>query len=184
MRKKYFISILICAVFWGCGRVEPPKRIVAEVNDYQILEDDFESGFLQSPYAVRENKEQARKEYLDNLINQKLILQDAQKNNIDKQKEFLVSIERFWEQSLLTVALNRKAREISGSVHVRDEMVKKLYDQMIREGVATKSYQELYPQISWQAAKQLETAKLSQWVESLRQNAKVKIHPDFLQVKK
>ncbi|MBF0485356.1 MAG: hypothetical protein HQL16_02460 [Candidatus Omnitrophica bacterium] len=184
MGLKYFLSALICLALAGCGRAEPPKEIIARVNDYQISLEQFENGFAQSPYAAREDKALARKDYLNSLISQKLILEDAQKKNIDKQKEFLASVEHFWEQSLLTVSVGMKTKEIDGSVHVPQEAIRKLYDQMIKDGVTTKTYEEIYPQISWQAAKQLETEKLNAWIESLRKGANIKVNTDLLKAGK
>jgi len=48
---------------------------------------------------------------LNNMINQKLILLDAEKKGLDKNKEFLKMVENFWQQSLLTMAMQEKVRE-------------------------------------------------------------------------
>jgi len=176
MTVKQGIVVLFCLALVGCGKAEPPKKIVASINDYRVTLDEFEEGFAQSAYATRLDKAKARQEYLDNLINQKLILQDAQKKNLDKDKEFLRSIERFWEQSLLTVAIGTKTKEINGAMVVPEEQIRKLYDQMLKEGLTAKSYEEMYPQIKWQAAKQFEAQMLSNWMDGLRRGADVKIN--------
>ena len=176
MTVKQGIVVLFCLALVGCGKAESPKKVVAAINDYRVTLDEFEEGFAQSAYAARLDKEKSRQEYLDNLINQKLILQDAQKKNLDKDKEFLRSIERFWEQSLLTVAIGVKAKEINGAMVVPEDQIRKLYDQMLKEGLTTKSYEEMYPQIKWQAAKQFEAQMLSNWMDGLRRGADVKIN--------
>ncbi|MBF0485352.1 MAG: hypothetical protein HQL16_02440 [Candidatus Omnitrophica bacterium] len=180
MKLKYFLLTVMILAILGCGKATPPKNIVAQVNDYQISLEEFELNFLQSPYASRNDLFEARKDYLESLINQKLIIQDAQKRNVDKQKEFLSSIEHFWEQSLLTIYLGMKTKEISGSVHVPQEAIRKLYDQMVKDGLTTKTYEELYPQISWQAAKDIESRKLNDWTGELRKTADVKINANLL----
>ena len=45
------------------------------------------------------------------MINQKLILLDAEKRGLDKNKEFLKMVENFWQQSLLTMAMQEKAKD-------------------------------------------------------------------------
>lgn len=184
MTVKHLLSVIFCLALVGCGKAEPPKKNIAVVNDYVITLDEFELGFTQSAYAAREDMAKARRDYLDSLINQKLILQDAQKKNIDKDKEFLKSIERFWEQSLLTIAVGTKAKEINGSLQVPEDQIRKLYDQMVKEGLTAKSYEEMYPQIKWQAAKQFEAQMLSGWMDGLRHSAKVKVNESLLKAEK
>ncbi|NTV29255.1 MAG: hypothetical protein HGA80_04150 [Candidatus Omnitrophica bacterium] len=184
MTVKYLPAFILCLALMGCGKAEPPKQVVVVINDYEVSQEEFEQGFAQSPYAVREDRGKARGEYLDNLINQKLILQDAQKKNMDKDREFLKSIERFWEQSLLTIAVGTKTREISGSLQVPPDQIQKLYQQMVKEGLTTKSFEEMYPQIKWQAAKQFEAQALALWMDGLRREAKVKINDSLLKAAK
>jgi polyhydroxyalkanoate synthesis regulator phasin len=181
MTIKQGIIVLFCLVLVGCGKSVPPKQVVVNVNDYVVTIDEFEQGFAQSAFAAGDDKTKARHAYLDNLINQKLILQDAQKRDLDKDREFLKSIERFWEQSLLTVAIGVKTKEIGGTYQVPEEQIRKLYDQMVKEGLTAKTYEEMYPQIKWQASKQLEAQMLSGWMDGLRRDARIKINESLLQ---
>jgi len=180
MTIKPAIVVLFCLALVGCGTSVPPKQVVVTVNDYVVTIDEFEQGFAQSAYAAGDDKAQARREYLDTLINQKLILQDAQKKNLDKDRAFLRSIERFWEQSLLTVAIGVKTKEIGGSFQVPEDQVRKLYDQMVKEGLTAKTYEEMYPQIRWQAARQMEAQMLGSWMDGLRRDARIKINESLL----
>jgi hypothetical protein len=180
--KQMLWIILIIASFagGGCFKQKPPEEVVAKVNNYQIYLSEFEEGFAASPYAARTDKLLARQEYLSSMVDRKLILQDAQKKNIDKEKEFLKSIERFWEQSLLTVAVGNKTVELSKAVKVREQDVRKIYDEMVRDGITTKAYEEIYSQIKWQAQKQVEAAKLNEWIDGLRKGSTVQINEDLL----
>lgn len=180
--KQMLWIVLIIASFatGGCFKQKPPEEVVAKVNNYQIYLSEFEEGFAASPYAARTDKLLARQEYLSSMVDRKLILQDAQKKNIDKEKEFLKSIERFWEQSLLTVAVGNKTVELSKAVKVREQDVRKIYDEMVRDGITTKAYEEIYSQIKWQAQKQVEAAKLNEWIDGLRKGSTVQINEDLL----
>jgi hypothetical protein len=180
MRRLVWGVLLIAFAAVGCAKQQPPEEVIAKVNDYEISVSEFEEGFASSAYASREDKLQARREYLGSLIDRKLILQDAQKKNIDKDKDFLKSIERFWEQSLLTVALGLKTQELSKSVRVREEDTRRIYDGMVKDGITTKAYEDVYPQIKWQAQKQIEGQKLGDWIEGLKKGASIKIDEDLL----
>ena len=175
------MALFLCVLVFGCSQPpEEPKKMAVAINNYEITAQEFEAGFAQSPFASRTDKDQAKEDYLNNLINQKLILQDAQGKNLDKNKEFLQSIERFWEQSLLTVALNTKSKEIAGSAHVTEEETHRIYERRIKEGGYVRSYEQLYPQIKSQAQKQKESQLLNDWVESLRKTAQIKINKNVL----
>ena len=163
----------------GCTKPPAPQEVVVKINDRVVAVDEFEDGFMQSAYALRADKIEARKDYLDNLINQKLIVQYAVAKGFDKQKDFLRSVERFWEQSLMTVALGVKTKEINGTMRVHDDNIHRLYEQMVREGVTTKGYEEMYPQIKWQAERQIESQLLNDWLDKRRKDAQIEINLDY-----
>ena len=80
----------------------------------------------------------------------------------------------------MTVALGTKTVELSKSVTVREKDLRSMYDAMVRDGITTKSYEDIYPQIKWQAQKQLEAVKLNEWIDSLRKGSSIKIDEDLL----
>jgi hypothetical protein len=130
MKNKMLIlfAVLLLA---GCAcPLSKDKKILAKINNYEITLDEFQKQFDESFYA-RDNTPEARKEFLKVLIGRKLILQDAQAKGLDKEKEFLKMIERFWEQSLLKLALQRKSVEIAGSAEAKDN--KQGQDQLMRD---------------------------------------------------
>ena len=63
--------------------------------------------FKDSVYGVIDTAE-SRQNFLSALIDRKLLLQYAQKEGFDKETSFLQTIERFWEQSLLKIVLDKK----------------------------------------------------------------------------
>ena len=180
MKQKIWVILFLAIAVSGCARPQPPKETIARVNDYEITVDEFEEGFAASPYASRTDKLQARREVLSSLVERKLILQDAQKKNIDKDKEFLRSIEHFWEQSLLTVALGTKTQELSRSVQVREQDVRRIYDGMVKDGITTKPFEDVFPQIKWQAQKQVEAQLLGEWIDGLRKGAAISVDEALL----
>ncbi len=180
--KHMFWVLLIIASFavGGCFRQKPPEEVIARVNHYQIYLSEFVEAFEASPYSARTDKLLARQEFLSSMVDRKLILQDAQKRNIDKEEDFLRSIERFWEQALLTVAIGNKTVELSKTIKVREQDVRKIYDEMVRDGITTRPYEDVYSQIKWQAQKQMEGVKLNEWIDGLRKGSTVKINEELL----
>ena len=181
MKIKYFLVFLLSLVVLGCGpQPKDPEQVMLKVNEYEVTKSEFDAGFAQSAFADRADRVQARADYMDNLINQKLILLDAQKKGIDKDKDFMKSIERFWEQSLMTVALGDKTRAIDKTLVVSDQEIRRFYESMVKEGITTKSFEEVYPQIQWQAKKQMQTRLIDEWLKELRSNAQLSVNRELL----
>ncbi|MBF0123666.1 MAG: hypothetical protein HQL21_09765 [Candidatus Omnitrophica bacterium] len=184
MRLQFTLGMMLCLFCGGCMKPQSPPEIVVRINDRVVAAEEFEDGFMQSAYALRADKIEARKDYLDNLINQKLIVQYAVANGFDRQKDFLRSVERFWEQSLMTVALGFKTKEINGTMRVNDSGIRDMYEQMVRDGVTSKSYEEMYPQIKWQAERQQESQRLNDWMDKRRKDSKIEINFEYFKKSK
>jgi len=114
-RGDYMNRMLLCLtllVLAGCGNSQPSlsEGAVAKVGNYVITRQEFEEAYKDSSYGAQGTLA-SRKTFLNNMINQKLILLDAEKKGLDKNKEFLKMVENFWQQSLLTMAMQEKVRE-------------------------------------------------------------------------
>ena len=105
--------LILCLVLLGlagCGNPQTPsKDVVARVGNYVITRQEFEEAYKDSSYGAQ-GTFASRKIFLNNMINQKLILLDAENKGLDKNKEFLKMVENFWQQSLLTSAMQEKSQ--------------------------------------------------------------------------
>ena len=177
MKKSIFLCLALI-LFAGCARKQD-KDILVRINNYQITFAEFDEEFKNSPYN-RDDTLVSKVEFLDYLINRKLMLQDAERKNLDKDPEFLKMIEKFWEQSLLRLALDEKAREVEQNISISDNTIEKAYQKMLREGKTDKSYEDMYNQIKWDLMKFKESQRMDEWVNRLRAQAKVKVNYDLL----
>lgn len=145
-RCTFFLGMVFLLAS-GCGQnpgANADKDIVVTVNNYSITRDEFESEFKASAYGETDTPG-SRQDFLNTLIDRKLILQYAQKEGLDKEMNFLKSIEKFWEQSLLKAALDRKTREIESKITAPD----------------------------WTARRAEEAKQMSDWMSELRQKARI-----------
>ncbi len=179
--RKFLAFITISIILVGCVGQSKPE-VLAKINNYEISPQEFEEEFKASPYA-KVNTIESRKEFLNNIVNRVLILEDAQKNNLDKGKNFLKMIQRFWEQSLLKLALDKKSQEIAGSVQIIDRNIEEVYKKLIAEGKTTKTYEQMYKQIKWEITKAKETQSMNDWINQLNKKADIKINYDLLKKK-
>lgn len=177
--KKFLLFFLVAICASGCGRVPGKKTILAKINNYEITQDEFEAEFKESGFS-RIDTPESKREFLDNLINRKLILQEAQLKGLDKDENFLKMIERFWEQSLLKLALDRKSKELTGKVFVSDKAIEEAYQNMVKEGRTEKPYEAMYHQIKWEITQAKESQLMNEWVAGLEKEAHIRVNYSLL----
>jgi hypothetical protein len=101
--------IVVCALLISGCHHPIPQKVVARVDNYTITQEEFDEAYRNSSHTP--SSVQSRRYFLNNMINQKLILLDAEAHGLDRNKEFLRMVENFWQQSLLTMALKEKNKE-------------------------------------------------------------------------
>lgn len=177
--KSYTVYLCIILFLFGCTAKPKNKEMLAKVNNYEITRQEFEEEFKASPFGRNDTLE-SRNEFLNNLINRKLILQDGQDKSLDKNKDFLKMIERFWEQSLLKLTLDKKSKEIAGLAQVSDKTIEETYQKMLKEGKTDKTYDQMYNQIKWEITKLKESQLMNEWMDGLRKKSQVKVNYELL----
>jgi hypothetical protein len=181
--KRYMIFVFgLSIIILGCAKQKAPEPILAKVNNYEITLVEFQERFQNSPYAANDTLK-SRKDFLDVLINQKLMLQQAQADGLDKNQDFLRSIERFWEQSLLTRVLERKSNEISGSIIVNNKEIEERYKILEQEGKADKPYDQMYGQIKWELTQGKGTDLMNKWLDELHSKSQIVVDYNLLNKK-
>ena len=131
MRRVFGFVLIGCFVLAGCSYDTGggDKRVVAQINKYKMTADDLRYELGNVPYDNMEllGTKEGRQEYIDSLVDKELLLQEAQHQGLDREKDFMKSIESYWEQTLLKLLLERKSKEISGLVHVYDNEIDRYY---------------------------------------------------------
>lgn len=172
--KRTILVAMLPVFLAGCHGGTAPQDTVVKINKYTISRAEFEREFKDSRFG-RDDTPQSRKEFLGNLIDRVLILQDAQRNGLDNDPQFLKMVEKFWEQSLLRLALEKKTKEIAGGSSVSDKAIEETYQQMLKEGKTAKPYEEAYQQIKWEMTRLKESRMMSDWLALLHKNAYIRI---------
>ncbi len=131
---KRYIYLLILAIFLvsGCAEKKSQEKVIATINNYKMTTDDFN---YESSEVFRMGKmigevPVTKKEMLDALITKEVLIQEAVRENLDKDKAFMKAIELYWEQALLKNLLTKKSEEISQTIVVYDDDIKGYYDKM------------------------------------------------------
>lgn len=185
--KRTLLFVLISIVFiTGCAKSKeggsPEGRVIATINNYQLTTADFKEGLkttiAQKNLAVEPAK--AKEDILEKLIIRKILVQEAQKENFDKEKSFMMEIERYWEQALIKLLVEKKLREISGMIDAdRDEIMNE-YNNMKREIPVEKQaefppLEKLEGEIRNNILNRKKEVMMGEWVDGLRKRASVSI---------
>jgi len=178
--KKIFFIILICHfIFIGCSSSvsEGDKRIVAQVNKYKMTVDDLRYELKNIPYDDAEllNTEKGRGKYLDRLLEKEMLIQEAQHLGLDREKDFMKSIENYWEQALLKLLLERKSREISGQIRVYDNEIQEYY----KDSEETSPLSRVKADIRRSIRQKKETEAMNVWIKELRKGSFIKINKEI-----
>lgn len=118
MEMRNIISLILIGVcvlsVCGCAEKGPKKEVIATIGDYSLYKEDFLSEL--SFYTTEYRNEIPKEQLLNDIIQKKVLLLEAQRQGLDRNPEFMKMVERFWEQSLLRSLLNKKSEEILSSM--------------------------------------------------------------------
>ena len=155
-----FLFVLLSFVAAGCNfccgkKAQESSPVIAKINNYKLTADDFsdEARLIVPNMHLSANADKAKEDILGEIIVKKVLLQEAQKRNFDKDKDFMKEIERYWEQALLKLLMKSKIDEFS---------------------------KRMSPEIKGDIRRKMLQAELAGWVEGLRKTASVKINEENL----
>lgn len=129
-------AVALClAALFGCkskgpeaDKKEHTGQVLAEVNGAVITTGDFEKELAILPPYLKQMAATAdgRKEMLDSMVVRELVLQDAQKQGIDKSKEVTERMEDMKKRVVVEAYLKKKVEELA---NISDADLQKFYDQ-------------------------------------------------------
>lgn len=112
-----FIALLVTALA-GYQLVfhKPPKANAALlINDRVITMNEFDSLYAAKPVQI-----EGKDEFINALITKELMIQEAQKQGIDKDPAFRKAIQNYYEQSLIKLLMDRNFSRLPVQVSEND----------------------------------------------------------------
>lgn len=178
--KKIFFIISAVLFLTGCssGNNNAENKVVAQINKYKMTVEDMKYEFKNAPYdeIAALKTERGRKEYLDGLIEKEVLLQEAQRQGIEREKDFMKSIENYWEQALLRILLERKSKEIASSVNVYDNEIEEYYKNSGEKQPFSKVKNEIRDIIK----QKKQTDAMDAWIKELKNRSYVKVNENVV----
>jgi hypothetical protein len=176
----FIISLLL---FFSCSVGNPDDSdVLAEVNDYKLTKREFQAQLADELEMDSDFKltREARDEFLEEIIRKEILIQEAKNLNLDKEEQFIRSIERYWEATLIKDLMERKGKEISKLIVVSQEEIIDRYNLMKESEDDLPPLEDMEASIKHDLKEMKKAKKLKEWIDNLRKNAFVRINKKIL----
>jgi peptidyl-prolyl cis-trans isomerase C len=107
MRQRFIVTALVALAVTSCQK-KASGQTVAVVNGEEITASELNSELASEQNAAVGDTKQARNVALQNLINRKLIVQQARSDGVDKSPEYLTQLRRTTDDLLINMSLSRR----------------------------------------------------------------------------
>lgn len=178
------ISIIIVCFIFGCSsdNKKNKTRVIATINDFQLTENEFQKKLVKDMKYTNTYKTtiEAKKKFLQTIIKKELLIQEAKRLGIDKEKEFISAIERYWEATLIKNLLEKKCKEIIKKACVSEKNIKKKYQELKSMNNSITPLDKIEKSIAKDLLEAKKTATLNKWTKSLYDKADITIDSGFL----
>ncbi|MFQ5586262.1 MAG: hypothetical protein ACE5GF_05500 [Thermodesulfobacteriota bacterium] len=128
------IPLLTCLIFLStaCSRDTQRQKKIAVVNGAPVLLKDYkeEVALISRSNPSFKVTPKSLEGQLNTMIDRKLMIQEAVRQGLSDDKQFLKTIKRFWEQTLIRELIGAKSREWSDILFVTDDEVRSHYERM------------------------------------------------------
>ncbi len=128
------ISILVLLTFLSsaCSRDTERQKKVALVNGAPIFLKDYkeEIALISRSNPTFKVNPGSLERQLNTMIDKKLMIQEAVNRGLSDDEQFMKTIKRFWEQTLIRELINIKSGEWSDILFATDEEVRGHYERM------------------------------------------------------
>lgn len=177
---RTFIAAVITISVWltGCSGDSPAdKPYLVRVNDYRICAEDINSllkfeAELDSNFYISED---TRTEFIQDLIQSQLLIQEAKKRKLDQRENFRRTIQQYWESTLIRDLLAEKGAQLRASTVVSQAEIDEYYRNNT-ENPEEDAKEKLKPEIAKLLEDQKTTARLKEWIEELQTEADIEIN--------
>ena len=184
MFPKYLLALLIViSPFSGCSPENGDQgEVLARINDYRLYLDDFQKQLAEEVELDHEFKitREAEEKFLEDIIKKELLLQEAKKYRLDQEKDFIRTIERYWEATLIRNLLMIKGREIEKLITVSQEEIKDYYLNMKKTRDDLPPLGDMQDELRRIVKEDKKTQQLEAWITKLRTKAEVVSNLDLL----
>ncbi|MBR3654044.1 MAG: peptidylprolyl isomerase [Elusimicrobia bacterium] len=132
MKVCKFFALLICCLL-VLGACKEKGDVIAKIGNTDITTEDFSERMMAAPpaYQAYINTEPGKKQFIDLLVREKLVLESAKQAGIDKREEYKSSLDEF------------KAEQKRQLKDYEDGLMMEMYIKEVQENMITASEDEI-----------------------------------------
>ena len=129
--REFVVLVLAVSIIFnivGCGQgKDAGGKVVAQINGREIRDDEFKARFSRLSQSLKSkySDDKGKREFLEEIIKRELLLQEAKKAGIEKDKVLLDRIEEMKERLILNEFLQR---EVEGRLVTTDKELEDYYN--------------------------------------------------------
>lgn len=185
MKRSFFCSVLffLSLSLFSCSQDKAGEgKILARINDYNLTLDEFQFQLAAELELDKDFKltNEAKKEFLEELIRKELLVQEAKKLELDRKKKFVRTIERYWESTLIRDLIDLRSEEINKKTTVSQEEIEASYKEMQKTGQGLPPLKGVQEEISERLEEEKRRKILKEWIIDLRKKANIEINRELL----
>lgn len=121
------------------------KSVVVKVNDSNIT-----SSMLERSEKSRPSHHENRTEFLNSVVIEQLLLQEAKRQKIDQEPEFRDAIKEYYEQTLIKILLDRQNTSFDDTVTEKEiDLFLSYFGKTITFTIAQGTGNQVTPEIDW-----------------------------------
>ena len=125
--RIFFSVLIISLVLSGCGKSPEDKGVVlASIGDSTITLSEFNERIASLPDRYRDVVKKRKNEYLQEMVNDTLLYQEAIRQNVHKDREVQELIEEARRKIIVTRLLKD---EVDDRIEISDEEVREFYEE-------------------------------------------------------
>ncbi len=124
------VLVLLCLVFllFGCGKKEEGGKVLATIDGEKVTLEEFNKELDRIPANMKMLvlTQSGKQSFLDRYIVKRLLMEEAKKENIEKDKEFQDRLVDIREQLLIESLLKKK---VTTNINPSEEQLKDYYEK-------------------------------------------------------
>jgi len=156
--------------------------ILATVNGTPITSEELDRELETLPSQYWDVFHEDKEEFLNQLITKEILLQEAERQGLENEKEVQEKIEKDKEHRK-EILIQELIQSITKGVQVSPEEIRKLYEELKKE-IPDKPFQEVKGQLKVYLLQQKTKEELEAWVEGLKSKAKITRNGEWIKAQR
>ena len=180
--SRILVAWLLLFPLTGCGPDTSSEKqdIVIQVNDSKISLEEFNDLLKFEAYADPEMEltSECRDRFIEYLVRKELMIQKAASLELDRKPEFVRTIEKYWESTLISNLLDQTSEKMRKKILIPDNAIEQYYAQNKDE--FERPLDEIKDSIKAILEHEKLKEKLEEWNQELKDNADIKINKKLI----